>query len=65
MGNRFSGEGVESVTLVQSQHKGGAFRGPANGKCLNCMDEQEYDLTVPVNRKATPEAVQPKVEPLN
>jgi hypothetical protein len=37
----------ESVTLIQPQHKGGAFKGPAKGHCLNCMDEQEYDLTVP------------------
>ena len=41
----------ESLTLIQPQHKGGAFKGPARGQCLNCMDEQEYDLTVPVNRK--------------
>ncbi len=27
----------------------GAFKGPARGQCLNCMDEQEYDLTAPVN----------------
>ena len=27
------------------------FKGPAKGHCLNCRDEQEYDLTVPVNRK--------------
>jgi len=39
----------ESVTLFQAQHKGGAFKGLAKGQCLNCMDEQEYDLTVPVN----------------
>ncbi len=44
--------GVEvSVTLIQPQYKGGAFKGPANGQCLNCMDEQEYDLTVPANRE--------------
>ena len=42
----------ESVTLIQPQHKGGAFKGPARGQCLNCIDEQEYDLTVPVNRTA-------------
>ena len=54
----------ESVTLIQPQHKGGAFKGPARGQCLNCMDEQEYDLTVPANRKATPEAVTPKTETL-
>jgi len=41
----------ESVTLIQPQHKGGAFKGPARGQCLNCMDEQEYDLIVPANRK--------------
>jgi len=41
----------ESVTLIQSQHKGGAFKGPARGQCLNCMDEQEYDLTQPANRR--------------
>jgi len=41
----------ESVTLIQPQHKGGAFKGPAKSQCLNCMDEQEYDLTVPVNRR--------------
>jgi len=34
---------------VQPQHKGGAFKGPAKSQCLNCMDEQEYDLTVPAN----------------
>ena len=39
----------ESVTLIQPQHKGGAFKGSAKGPCLNGMDEQEYDLTVPVN----------------
>ena len=31
----------ESVTLIQPQHKGGAFKGPARSQCLNCMDEQE------------------------
>ena len=36
--------------LIQPQHKGDAFKGPAKGQCLNCMDEQEYDLTVPANR---------------
>ncbi len=40
---------TRSVTLIQPQHKGGAFKGPAKGQCLNCMDEQEYNLTVPVN----------------
>jgi hypothetical protein len=41
----------ESVTLIQPQNKGGAFKGPAKGQCLNCMDEQEYNLRVPVNRR--------------
>jgi len=41
----------ESVTLIQPQYKGGAFKGPARSKCLKCMDEQEYDLTVAVNRR--------------
>ncbi len=41
----------ESVTLIQPQHKGGAFKGPAKGQCLNCMDEQEYDLKVPTNKR--------------
>jgi len=36
---------------IEPQHKGGAFKGPARGQCLNCMDEQEYDLTVPANRR--------------
>jgi len=40
----------EIETLIPPQHKGGAFKGPAKGQCLNCMDEQEYDLTVPANR---------------
>ncbi len=39
------------MTLIQPQHKGGAFKGPAKGQCLNCMDVQEYDLTVPANRR--------------
>ena len=41
----------ESVTLIQPQYKSGAFKGPARGQCLNFMDEQEYDLTKPVNRE--------------
>jgi hypothetical protein len=41
----------KNVTLIQPQHKGGAFKGPAKAQCLNCMDEQEYDLTVPVNKR--------------
>ncbi len=41
----------ESVTLIQPQHKGGGFKGSAKGQCLNCMDEQEYDLMVPINRR--------------
>ncbi len=58
----------ESVTLIQPQHKGGAFKGPAKVQCLNCMDEQEYDLTVPVNRRDlihAIEAVKPKTETLS
>jgi len=39
----------DCVTLIQPQHKDGALKGPARGQCLNCMDEQEYDLTVPAN----------------
>jgi len=57
----------ESVTLIQPKHKGGAFKGPARGKCLNCGDEQEYDLTVPANRRdliRIIEAVPPKAETL-
>jgi hypothetical protein len=41
----------ENVTLIQPQYKGGAFKGPAKAQCLNCEDEQVYDLTVPVNRR--------------
>ncbi len=58
----------ENVTLIQPQHKGGAFKGPAKSQCLNCMDEQEYDLTVPVNRRNlihAIEAVKPKTETLS
>ena len=58
----------ESVTLIQPQHKGGALKGLAKGQCLNCMDEQEYDLTVPVNRGDlihVIEAVKPKAKTLN
>jgi len=50
---------------IQPQHKGGAFKGSAKAQCLNCMDEQEYDLTVPVNRKDlinVIEAVTPKAD---
>jgi hypothetical protein len=42
---------VESVMLIQPQRRGGAFKGPAKVHCLNCMDEQEVDLTVPINSK--------------
>ncbi len=52
----------ESVTLIQPQHKGGAFKGPARGQCLNCMDEQEYDLTVPVNRREVLKRMEKVVE---
>jgi len=50
----------ESVTLIQPQHKGGAFKGPARGQCLNCMDEQEYDLTVPANREDSIHVIGPE-----
>jgi len=58
---------IENVTLIQPQYKGGAFKGPAKGQCLNCMDEQEYDLTVPVNKRDlihVIEAVKSKAETL-
>jgi hypothetical protein len=55
-------ECFESVTLIQPQHKGGAFKGPAKGKCLNCKDEQEYDLTVPVNGREILKRVEKVVE---
>jgi hypothetical protein len=54
----------ESVTLIQPQHKGGAFKGPERGQCLNCMDEQEYDLTKSANRSMILETVTPKAETL-
>jgi hypothetical protein len=54
----------ESVTLIQLQHKDGAFKGLAKAHCLNCMEEQEYNLTVPANRAATLEVVTPKAETL-
>jgi len=41
----------ESVTLIQPQQKGGPLKGLARAHCLNCMDEQEYDLTVPANKE--------------
>ncbi len=52
---------------IQPQHKGGAFKGPARGQCLNCEEEQEYDLTKPVNRRGflyVIEDVTPKGETL-
>ncbi len=55
------------MTLIQPQYKGGAFKGPAKSQCLNCMDEQEYDLTVPVNGRDlihVIEAVKPKAATL-
>ena len=45
----------------------GAFKGPAKGQCLNCMDEREYDLRVPANRRDlihVLETVEPKAETL-
>jgi len=41
-----------SVTVIQPQHKGGAFKGSARGEYLNCIDEREYDLTKLVNGRA-------------
>ena len=52
----------ESVTLIQPKHKGGAFKGPARGKCLNCMNEQEYDLRVPVNKREVLKRIEEVVE---
>jgi len=55
----------ESVTLIQPQYKDGALKGLARGQCLNCMDEQEYDLTKPANREDlihVIEAVTPKAD---
>jgi len=43
---------------MQPQHKGGALKGPARGQCLNCMDKQEYDLTVPANREGLLHAIE-------
>jgi hypothetical protein len=42
---------LESVTLILPQHREGGLKGPAKGQCPNCIDEKEYDLTVPVNRR--------------
>ena len=44
--------------------KGGALKELAKGQCLNCMNEQAYDLKVPVNRKETLKDVTSKVETL-
>jgi len=55
----------ENVTLILPPYKGGAFKGPARGQCLNCMDEREYDLTMPVNKGDLInfiEAITPKVD---
>jgi len=52
----------ESVTLIQPQHKGGAFKGPAKSQRLNCMDEQEYDLTVPANKREVLKRIEKVVE---
>ncbi len=51
----------ESVTLIKPQYKGGAFKGPARGQCLNCMDEQEYDLTVPANKREVLKRIIPEM----
>ncbi len=52
----------ESMTLIQPQHKGGAFKGSAKGQCLNCMDEQEYDLMVPANKREVLRRINKAVE---
>jgi len=52
----------ESATLIQPQYKGGALKGPARGQCLNCMDEQEYDLTVPANKREVLKRIEEVVE---
>ena len=52
----------ESMTLIQLQHKGGAFKGSAKGQCLNCMDEQEYDLMVPANKREVLRRINKAVE---
>ena len=58
---------IERVTLIQPQHKGDAFKNKARGLCLNCISEQEYDLTKPVNKRDlihALEAVNSKVDTL-
>ncbi len=50
------------MTLIQPQHKGGAFKGSAKGQCLNCMEEQEYDLTVPANKREVLKRIEKVVE---
>jgi len=52
----------ESMTLIQPQHKGGAFKGPAKGHCLNCMEEQVYDLMVPANKREVLRRINKAVE---
>ncbi len=45
--------------------QGWSLKRPARGQCQNCMDEQEYDLTVPANRRDlinVIEAVTPKAD---
>ena len=36
----------ESVTLIQPQHKGGAFKGPAKGKSIKA----DFHLTASIGR---------------
>ena len=45
---------IERMTVIQPRHNCGAFKGRAKAQCLNCMDEHEYDLTVPANVIAFP-----------
>ncbi len=44
------GPKTEDVQGEDNGQETPAFKGPARGQCLNCMDEQECDLTVPANR---------------
>ena len=41
----------ESMTLIQPQYKEASLKDQRGRVRLNCMDEQEYDLTVPANKE--------------
>ena len=69
----FSGPGVGATTCRSNwpgieiknwpaPDKGGAFKGPAKGQCLDCMVEQEYDLTEPANGREVLKRVEKLVE---